>query len=293
MFFFQSNAQVLIKVKKGDSFASVAMNLKEKKLIYSKNLFLGLVKFTKSQGELKAGVYTFSKKDSMYKILKSLKNGSKNNLRFTIPEGSNIRQIADIIYQTISIDKEKFIKIAQGRNLEGYLMPETYIVVPGETEEDIIELMHEEFNKKITSDMYERAKEINIDFKDIIIMASIIEKEAVKPEERKLISAVFYNRLKKRMKLQSCATVLYAMGVNKAKLTVEDTKFNSPYNTYMHFGLPLGAISNPGVESIKAALYPADSRSLFFVSAGDGSHLFANTFDEHKKNKQIVESKQK
>jgi UPF0755 protein len=286
--FFSSadTEQILIKVKKGDSFASVAARLKGNKLIHSKNLFLGFVKLTKSQGKLRAGVYSFSKKDGMFKILKNLKNGSKNALRFTVPEGNNIKQIADIVSQTIDIDKEKFVKIAQDKNLEGYLMPETYFVVPGETEEDIIKMMGDEFNKKIMPEMYGRAKEMNVAFKDIVIMASIIEKETVAREERQMIAAVFYNRLKKRIRLQSCATVLYAMGVNKTKLTIEDTKFDSPYNTYRHFGLPPGPICNPGIESIKAALYPADTKSLFFVSDGNGRHLFAKNLVEHKQNRQ-------
>jgi UPF0755 protein len=152
-------------------------------------------------------------------------------------------------------------------------------------------MMHNEFNKKITPVMHERAKELNVPFKDIITMASIIEKEVVKPEERSIIAAVFYNRLKRKMMLQSCATVLYAMGVTKEKLSLEDTKFKSPYNTYLHFGLPPGPISNPGIESIKAALYPAESGVLYFVSAGDGSHFFAKTFSEHVKNKQIVKNR--
>ena len=124
--------------------------------------------------------------------------------------------------------------------------------------------------------------------KGIITLASIIEKEAVKPEERAIISAVFHNRIKKRIRLESCATVLYAMGANKARLTVEDTKLDSPYNTYRHFGLPPGPICSPGIESIRAALYPANTSSLFFVSAGNGSHLFSESLSEHIKNKNIT-----
>jgi UPF0755 protein len=291
-----SDDNVLISVQRGDSISEVASRLKENKLICSKKLFLGLVKITKSENKLRAGAYNFSRKDSIFKILKTLKSSSKNVLRFTVPEGNNIKQIADIVSQTINVDKEKFIKIAQDKNLEGYLMPETYFVVSGETEEDIIKMMHDEFNKKITPAMYERAKEMNVEFKDIVIMASIIEKEAVKPEEKPAISAVFYNRLKKKIRLQSCATVLYAMNameLNKAKLTIEDTRFQSPYNTYVHYGLPPGPISNPGMQSIKAALYPANTGSLFFVSTGDGGHLFAKKFDDHKQNKQKVKLKQK
>jgi UPF0755 protein len=289
---FMSNVNVLIDVQKGDSVFAVADRLKENELICSKKMFLGLVKIKKSGNKLKAGAYNFSKKDGMFKILKTLESGSQNTLRFTIPEGSNIKQTAAIIAKTINIDETKFIRIATEKNLEGYLMPETYFATSGMNEEQIIEMMRAEFNKKITPDMYERAKEMNVEFKDVVIIASIIEKEAENPEEKTMISAVFYNRLKKKIMLQSCSTVLYAMEVNKAKLSIEDTKFQSPYNTYIHCGLPPGPISSPGVQSIKAALHPANTEYLFFVSKGNGSHLFAKNFKDHKRNKQIVELKQ-
>jgi len=153
--------------------------------------------------------------------------------------------------------------------------------------------MYFEFNKKITPFMYERAKKLNLDFKDIIIIASIVEKEAVESNERKIIAAVFLNRLNKKIKLQSCATVLYAMGLNKSRLNASDIKFDSPYNTYTHSGLPPGPICSPGLESIKATLYPEDTKNLFFVSRGNGKHLFAKNFAEHKKNKQIVMKRNK
>jgi UPF0755 protein len=283
--FFASNEKKLITVQSGDNFIIVASHLKEQKIIYSENLFLALVKLTKSQNKLKVGLYEFSQKDNMFKIWKELKNGSNNVLRITVPEGSNIKQTSEIISKTVNIDKGKFIKLATEQNLEGYLMPETYFVSYGMGEEQLISMMRNEFDKKITPSMYERAKELGISFKDAVIMASIVEKEAIKPQEKSIIAAVFYNRLKKNMRLQSCATVLYAMGVNKIKLTVEDTKFISPYNTYIHFGIPPGPICSPGIESIKAVLYPADTSNLFFVSDAEGNHLFAENFDEHKKNK--------
>jgi len=293
MRFFSSSDRVLITVRSGDSASAVSGRLKENKLIFSKKLFLWLVKLAKAQNKLKAGVYSFSEKDGMFKILRNLKSGSGNFLRFTVPEGNNIKQTAEIISKTLNIDKKKFVKIAVERNLEGYLMPETYFVNPEINEKQLIEMMYGEFNKKVTSDMCKRAEKINIPFKDIVIMASIIEKEAVKPEEKSVIAAVFYNRFRKKMKLQSCATVLYAMGANKIKLTLEDIKIDSPYNTYKHSGLPPSSICSPGIESIKAALYPADTENLFFVSDGNGGHLFAENFNSHKKNRQTVEKKQR
>jgi len=287
--FFVSDSRVLLNVKSGEAVSTVALRLKENKLICSEKLFLGLVKITKSQDKLKAGVYSFSRRDSMFRILRNLKDGSGNLLRFTVPEGSNIKQTAEFISRVINIDKDKFVKIATDRNAEGYLMPETYFAAPGMNEEQLIEMMQDEFNKKVKADMRKRAESINVAFKDIITLASIIEKEAVKTEEKAVIAAVFYNRLKRNIKLQSCATVLHAIGISKAKLTAEDVKFDSPYNTYKHFGLPPGPICSPGLDSIMAALYPADTNNLFFVSAGNGFHLFAKNFDGHKKNIQSVQ----
>ncbi|MDR2818077.1 MAG: endolytic transglycosylase MltG, partial [Endomicrobium sp.] len=200
--------KALFVVRKGENFSTVASRLEEQNLILSKKLFLLFVKLTNSQNKLKTGIYELSGRDGIFRILKQLKNNSRNFIRFTIPEGNNIKQTADIIADKVKIDKEKFIKIANDRNLEGYLMPETYFVSLGVSEEELIDMMYNEFNKKITPVMHERAKELNIPFKDIITMASIIEKEVVKPEERSIIAAVFYNRLKRKMMLQSCATVL-------------------------------------------------------------------------------------
>jgi UPF0755 protein len=282
------NRHFRIIINQGETLSTISSKLKDNHLIISKKLFIKLVDFTNSSKKLKAGIYSFSCKDNMISILRTLRKGSKDNIKITIPEGSTIKQIAHIVSQKISIDEENFIKIATMRNIEGYLMPDTYFVVPGIDEEQIIDIMHNEFNKRITPNMLKRAKEINVDFKDIIILASIIEKEAAIAEERPIISAVFYNRLKKKIRLQSCATVLYAMGINKEKLTIKDTKFKSPYNTYLHFGLPPGPICSPGMASIDAALYPADVKSLFFVSKGNGEHLFADDLREHNKNKQEV-----
>lgn len=273
-------------VKSGESASAIASRLKNDNFIFSKKLFLAYAKLTSSADKIKAGYYEFSSGDGMFKILRDLKDGSKNLIKFTIPEGSNIKQTAEIIASKGTIDKDKFIQIATEEKMEGYLMPETYFIDPLMKEADIIALMKKEFDKKVTPDMYARAEELGVTMEQIITLASIVEKEAVNPDERTTIAAVFYNRINKKIRLESCATVLYAMGVTKARLTLEDTQFDSPYNTYRHLGLPPGPICSPGIESIRAALYPANSSSLFFVSQGNGSHLFAESLGDHVKNKQ-------
>jgi UPF0755 protein len=292
-YFSLSGEKKHISVKSGETARSVSLKLKEKNLILSADLFLCWVKVSGSASKIKAGYYEFTRKDGMFKILSELKSGSSSLVKFTVPEGSSIKQTAEIIAGKIPIDKEVFIKAAEEAKAEGYLMPETYYVDPTVAEDRIIAMMTAEFDKKVTPQMRERAEEIGVAFKDVVILASIVEKEAVKPQERPVIAAVFYNRLKKKIRLESCATVLYAMGINKAKLTVEDTAFDSPYNTYRHSGLPPAPICSPGIESIKAALYPANTSSLFFVSQGNGSHFFAQTLDEHIKNKREAKKIQK
>ncbi|MDR2676905.1 MAG: endolytic transglycosylase MltG [Endomicrobium sp.] len=289
--FFNADDKIKVIIKNGDNAISIASYLEKNNFIFSKELFLGLVKIANLQKKFKAGIYNFSKKDSIFKILRKLTTGPDDILRLTIPEGNTVKQTAEIISRVIDINKERFIKMAEDKNIEGYLMPETYFITFGMNEEQLIKMMLSEFYKKITPQMYERAKKININFKDIIIMASIIEKETVKNDEKPIIASIFYNRLNRNIKLQSCATVLYAMGINKPKLTYKDIKFNSQYNTYIHFGLPPGPICSPGIESIKAALYPSNTKNMFFVSEGYGRHLFAKNFEEHKKNISILKNK--
>ncbi|MDR3244428.1 MAG: endolytic transglycosylase MltG [Elusimicrobiota bacterium] len=287
-YFSLSNQPVRIIVQRGDSASKVGTMLKNNKLIYSKTLFMAVTRLTGSASKIKAGIYEFNQRQMLISILSELKNPANNTIRLTIPEGLTVKQIAEIVSAKLPIDKEKFIDIVNKNNLEGYLLPETYFLNYTFAEQDIINMMNREFEKAVTPQMREKAEEMGFSMKEIIILASIIEKEAVKPEERAIISSVFHNRLNKRIKLESCATVLYAMGIVKPRLTYEDIKFDSPYNTYLYYGLPPGPIANAGIESIKAALYPADTDKLFFVASGDGGHLFADGFKQHVENKKIA-----
>ena len=281
-------------VQKGDSASKIADILEENKVITFKKMFIALVKITNSSAKLQAGDYQFSQRDNIFTVLAQLRKGSKSHIKITIPEGNNIRQIAAIIKSKINVfDDEKFIALAQERKLEGYLMPDTYLVGFATTEEEMIKLMRDNFDKKVSANMNDRAKELGMSMKDIITLASIIEKEAMKAEERALIAGVFYNRLKKRIKLESCATVLYAMGINKPNLSLADLKYPSPYNTYLYYGLPPGPITNPGIEAIRAALYPVETNNLFFVAEGGGGHLFSPNLEQHVKNKNEAKVKQR
>ena len=287
----KENKTVEIFIPKGSSPHKISKILKDSEVIYSQKFFLALIKIYGYSTKLQAGLYDFNTKDSLNTIIKKLKNGESKNIKITIPEGFNIKQIAKVLQGNNICDEEKFIKLATDQNKEGYLFPNTYFLLPQMSEQEAIRVMNDEFNKFWTKEKEERLLQINKSKKDVIILASIVEKEAIADNERPIIAGVFLNRLAKGMKLESCSTVLYAMGINKERLTFKDLKFDSPYNTYKYKGLPPGPICNPGAESIDAVLYPQQTDSLFFVSKGNGTHYFSSTFEQHVKNK--IESKKK
>jgi UPF0755 protein len=221
----------------------------------------------------------------------------------TFPEGYNIKQMAEELQiKGIIKNSEDFIRearegkydydflksIPEGRDnpLEGYLFPDTYEFKKGATEHEIIDKMLGRFKEIYDSKIVGNLNGRTLD--ELIIMASIVEREAKVEAERPVIAAVFYNRLKENWKLESCATIQYALGYNKEKLLYEDLEINSPYNTYKNGGLPIGPIASPGEKSIMAALNPAEVDYMFFVLKaynGDGSHNFARNYNEFLKYK--------
>ena len=288
----RENKTVEVFIPKGSSPHKIAKILKESDVIYSQKVFIVLIKFYGYSTKLQAGLYDFNTKDSLNTIIDKIKNGESKNIKVTIPEGFNIKQIAKALSEKNICDEEKFINLAQEQNMEGYLFPNTYFLLPQMTEDEVIKVMNEDFNKFWTQEKEERLQQIKKTKKDVIILASIVEKEAVADSERPIIAGVFLNRLSKGMRLESCSTVLYAMGINKERLSFEDLKFESPYNTYRYKGLPPGPICNPGAKAIDAVLYPEITDSLYFVSKGNGTHYFSYTFEQHVKNK-IVSKKNK
>ena len=288
----RENKVVEVFIPKGSSPHKISQILKDSDVIYSKKLFVALIKFRGYSTKLQAGLYDFNKKDSLSAIIEKIKNGESKNIKVTIPEGFNIKQIAHALSQQNICNEEKFINLAQERNMEGFLFPNTYFLLPQMDEEEIIKVMNEEFNKFWTKEKEERLQQIKKTKREVIILASIVEKEAIADTERPIIAGVFLNRLAKGMRLESCSTVLYAMGINKERLSFEDLKFESPYNTYKYKGLPPGPICNPGAKAIDAVLYPQITDSLYFVSKGNGTHYFSSTFEQHVKNK-IVSKKNK
>ncbi|GHU61353.1 aminodeoxychorismate lyase [Clostridia bacterium] len=257
--------------------------------------------------QFKMGTYELNRNMNLDEIAAILVAGNLAATKsFTIPEGYNITQIARTLEEAGICWKEDFLREAEngefnylfladcppGRErLEGFLYPETYEIYDDATAHDVIEKMLAQFDLLFSSgdhpNYYDRAAELGMSVRDVVTMGSIIERESVKPEERPLMAGVFYNRLEQGMLLQSCATIQYILGEPKQFLTNADTQIESPYNTYLHEGLPPGPICNPRMASIEAALYPDDNDFIYFVLSPDldGSHRFSADYNEFLRNK--------
>lgn len=281
-----------IVISKGMNFKEITATLKKEGIIkweYAFDIFGRTYGITK---KVRSGYYSLSSSMSMIGILRTFKKGMIIEYSLTIPEGMAIEDIAEIIEKVGLVKKEGFTSITNDRgfvksfgfeakSLEGYLFPDTYLIPKGMTSKEIAERMINRFREVITPDIEQRAREIGFTISQVITLASIIEREAQVDSERPLVSAVYHNRLKKRMPLQADPTAIYGIKRINEKITKKDLKNKSPYNTYRIAGLPPGPIANPGFKSIKAALYPADVNYLFFVSKNDGTHHFSRTASEH------------
>ena len=288
--------KILYEIERGEGAKSLAEHFKEKGIIQNKIVFLYGHSLFYSQKTIKAGEYVFDLPLSIQKILHIITDGKILLHAATIPEGLTRMEIADHLESLGFSERQAFMKASEdtsaisamdpdARDLEGYLFPETYFFPKGVTTEKIVSSMTAQFKDTFSEEWTRRTDEIGLTIREIIILASLIEKETSLPDERPLVSAVFHNRLKKRMKLDCDPTIIYALkqdGQFKDRLHTKDMQLDSPYNTYLYGGLPPGPIANPGKDSIAAALYPADKDFLFFVSKNDGSHHFSLSFREHQ-----------
>ena len=279
-------------VKKGSGLKSVAIELERKKLIKSKDLFIFWALLKGGSRDIKAGEYSLNQSMSPVTILTILASGAVKTHPLTIPEGLAAEQIADILAQKGLVDKREFMVLAMdknlaasyhvdGQSLEGYLFPDTYLLSRDMWARQIIDLMIKRF-WDIFSNL-KKGHETPMSLREIVTLASIVEKETGLAEDRPLIASVFLNRLKRRMRLESDPTVIYGLKDFDGNLTKKDLQSPSPYNTYRNRGLPPGPIANPGRESLKAVINPAQTDYLYFVSRNDGSHYFSTTLREHNR----------
>ena len=288
-----------IEITQGANTKKIASLLKEKNIIKSALLFRIYIRFLAVDQNLKPGTYIFKGKESLQEVIQLLLNGSQNTVSVTIPEGTTIKEAAIILQKADVCKANEFIEAVSdpGRlgkvfsewelipQAEGLIFPDTYFFAKNtpadRVAERMLRLMKHQIDKIFGTPLPQGLNQY-----EGCILASIVEKEAVLDKDRPLIASVFYNRLKKHMKLESCATVLYALGSHKQRILYDDLKVDSPYNTYLNQGLPPSPISNFGVASMKAVAYPANTDYLFFVVNGqDGGHNFSKTVDEHNKNK--------
>jgi UPF0755 protein len=268
-------------------------------LIRSAGIFALAVRLQGLEHQLRAGTYRLDGTRSTVAIVHQLVEAQVIIERITIPEGLTRQQVAGLLSRRGLADSTRFLALTEdpvlldrlgvdAPTLEGYLFPETYFFDAGTPETAVIERMVDEFHAVFADSLRDRLAEIGFSLHEAVTLASIVEGEAMLEEERPIISGVFLRRLQLNRRLESCATVEYALGFHKKRLTSEDLLVDSPYNTYQHQGLPPGPIGNPGRAAILATLYPADTDYLYFVARGDGTHIFSRTNQEHAKAKQTI-----
>lgn len=284
-FYQHPYAERIVSIEPGMSAREIAFLLKEEHLISSPYVFMYYTRLAGASAKIRPGAYCLNSAMGLPVILSKLVAGETYGIRITVPEGYTSWQIAHLLAEKRLADEKEFLQIVREKNLEGYLFPATYSIIPGTPTRTIIQRMVEKFNYVFAKEYLQQAQKLDMTQREILTLASIIEREAKVNSEKSLISGVFHNRLQKRWLLESCATVQYALNNTKTKLTFKDLKIKSSYNTYLHSGLPPGPICNPGESSIRAALYPEKSDKLFFVSRRDGTHVFSRYYQEHLRKK--------
>jgi UPF0755 protein len=294
-------ASKVVVIPDGSTFQYVASLLEHEQLIKSRSAFVLLGKSQSAERKVRAGEYELNPSMTPAEILSKLLNGQVVLRPLTIPEGLSMTQIADLVSQQGLADRAEFLQLAKDRTfvtslgikaetLEGYLYPDTYKFPRPIKAREVLLVMVERLRQMVGPDLHDRMQVLKMTMHEVLTLASIIEKETGSGGERSEISAVFHNRLKKHIPLQSDPTVIYGLPEFDGNLHKKDLSSPSPYNTYRIQGLPPGPIANPGILAIRATLYPSDSRSLYFVSRNDGTHQFSATLIEHN---QAVEKYQK
>jgi len=289
-----SSRQVVINVPQGQTLKATVDMLYLKNIIKSPFKLVWIARLKGYDKRLKAGEYVFSAGMSPRQILETMVKGEVMLHKLTVPEGYNTYQIADLVAQAGFAAKADFVSAAtdavlvhkmglDAQTFEGYLFPDTYYFPKEVSVEKIISTMVQRFQAVFVPEWRERAKQLGFTVNQVVTLASIIEKETGAPSERALISSVFHNRLKKKMRLESDPTVIYGIKDFDGNLTRQHLNTTTPYNTYQIRGLPAGPIANPGRAALEAALYPADTNFIYFVSKKDSTHHFSTNLVDHNR----------
>ena len=285
-------ATVLVDIPTGTSFVQVTKILSDVGLVENRLMFYSLVGVKRGTRSIRAGEYEFATSLSPAEVVDKLVHGDIKNYPVTIPEDSSLKDIAVCLKENKLIDEKAFFELAedkeflssvgvQGQSIEGYLFPDTYFFNRSMTTRQIMHVMVDRFRNKISPEMINKAAKRGLNTHQFVTFASLIGKESGNSAEKPMIAAVFYNRMKKGMPLQSDPTAVYDMKDFKGKVLRSHYRRESPYNTYMIRGLPPGPIANPGLDSFRAVLNPAAVDYLFFVSQRDGTHFFSSSLEAH------------
>ena len=287
---------ITINIPEGTNFKKVSLLLAEKNIIRKSIRFSILAKLKNAEHKIKTGEYCMTMPMSPVEVLDKLIKGEVIIHSVTIPEGKNIFDVAKIMEESGlgsaagTLEKmrdSEFIKSLgiKEESLEGFLFPDTYHFSRKTVPEKILRRMVARHNRIISPEIKKEAKQKGMTIKEVLILASLVEKETARTFEKPLIAAVFLNRLKKRMRLECDPTVIYGVKLNdpnfNTRLRTKHLRKKTPYNTYRIFGLPKGPICNPGLGSIKAVLNPAETEYLYFVSKNNGTHQFSATLRKH------------
>jgi len=293
--FGPKNAKSVVLIKKGATPKKISRQLKEAELIRSDFPFYLAYSLFYYPAYLKAGEYEFHLPARPREIIHNLIKGNILLHLITIPEGLTFQEIEALLtekkypYQGSLAEACQKIELMadldpKAKDLEGYLFPETYHFPRDVQAEEIVKTMVGQFRKTFVEKEIEAIQKSGLNLREIVILASLIEKETAVPEEKPLVSAVFHNRLKLGMKLDCDPTIIYALKLEKrydGNIRAKDKNLDSPYNTYLYRGLPPGPICNPGKDSLLAALNPSRADYLYFVARNDGTHVFNHSFEEH------------
>jgi UPF0755 protein len=287
----------IIFIRKGTPLKKVSEVLEQEGIIRNRHFFVFITTLLGKKAKIKAGEYEFHTPMVPLNVLSALSKGQVKHHLVTIPEGFTLSQIAQLLENANLVEKKGFLQktssppfinalgLSQlaGPTLEGYLFPDTYHLLREMDPEEVTQMMVHQFRKVFGPDFARWASELGISEREVVILASIIEKETSLSEEKPLVSAVFHNRLRKKIPLQSDPTVIYGIKNFNGNLTKQDLMRPTPYNTYVIAGLPPTPICNPGKDSLLAAVHPAPVSYLYFVSKNDGSHYFSSAIEEHNR----------
>lgn len=292
-----TDAKTAFVITNGQGSEEIAANLKKENLIENRFIFILYLNYKGIGDSVQAGEYQIAGNLNMIDVASIITTGKIVSSKITIPEGWTTEQIADYLAKNTIISKEDFLAATRkeydyeflagkkaSTDLEGYLYPDTYLLSSKPTADEVVKKMLDNFDKKYTQEIRDKVKGSKMSAYEVITLASIVEREVAKPEDRRMVAGVFLNRLNADMALESCATIQYILKENKKQFTYEETRTPSPYNTYVNKGLPVGPIGNPSMDSILAVLNPEVSNYYYFLSA-DGTTYFSRTIEEHNAKK--------